>query len=133
MRLGQAYASALLLIGAGLLALAIAFTLPWLTVAAVVGVIATRSWGRTLVAVLLGLAGLAGVIAAISSEPASIIGLTGGALVAIGSVWTMMRGREWPVMGARYESTAKRRPTALSDWDAQDRGIDPTADDSASG
>lgn len=133
MRPGQAYASALLLIGAGLVALAIAFTLPWLTVAALVGVIATRSWGRTLVAVLLGVAGLAGVIAAFSSESASIVGVAGGAVLMTGSVWTIAKGRQWPVMGARYESTAKRRPTALSDWDAQDRGIDPTADDSASG
>jgi len=133
MRPGQAYASALLLIGAGLIALAIAFTLPWLTVAALVGVIATRSWGRTLVAVVLGLAGFAGVIAAFSSEPASIVGVTGGAVLVAGSVWTIAKGRQWPVMGARYESTAKRRPTALSDWDAQDRGIDPTADDRSSG
>lgn len=133
MRPGQAYASALLLIGAGLVALAIAFTLPWLTVAALVGVIATRSWGRTLVAVLLGVAGLAGVIAAFSSESASIVGVAGGVVLMTGSVWTIAKGRQWPVMGARYESTAKRRPTALSDWDAQDRGIDPTADDSASG
>lgn len=133
MRPGQAYASALLLITVGLGALVIAFGLPWLAVAAVVGVIATRSWGRALVAALLGLAGVAGVIAGLSAATLSAVGLVGGALLAIGSVWTMVKGRQWPVMGARYESTAKRRPAALSDWDAQDRGIDPTADDTASG
>lgn len=133
MRPGQAYASALLLIAVGLLALVVAFALPWLAVAALVGVIATRSWGRALVAVVLGLAGLAGVIAGLSAAPVSAVGVVGGALVVIGSAWTLVKGRQWPVMGARYESTAKRRPTALSDWDAQDRGIDPTADDITSG
>lgn len=133
MRPGQAYASALLLIAVGLIALVIAFALPWLTVAALVGVIATRSWGRTLVAVVLGLAGLAGVITGLLAEPVLVLGLIGGAILVIGSGWTMVKGRQWPVMGSRYESTARRRPTALSDWDAQDRGIDPTADDIASG
>jgi hypothetical protein len=41
--------------------------------------------------------------------------------------WTLASGSGWPTMGARYERTSAGRP-AISAWDAQDLGQDPTDD-----
>jgi hypothetical protein len=125
----------------------------WVALAAVAGVLATRSWGRTLVAVLALLAGWAGLTGAVwfaiarsglvdaavqslagasaSTDPEAGVGwlvaAIGGVLVIVAAAWTMARGRTWPAMGSRYETKAADRP-AVDAWDAQDLGQDPTDD-----
>jgi uncharacterized membrane protein (TIGR02234 family) len=148
--------------------------------AGVVAIVATRRVGRVVVGLLLGLAGvgvLADVIrvaadpnAALHDEAADAAGLTepvvrdagvsgwpilaalGAVLVLSAGVWTLLRGRHWPVMSARYErqaaeaATGEPAPAAGAAegtpmasrgglesakaqremWDAIDRGEDPT-------
>lgn len=125
----------------------------WVCLAGLAGILATRSWGRQLVAVLVLLAAAGGAAAAVgfaaspsSSAEAAVRALTGGpgngavsvtpwwllavvgGLIAlVGAAWTVARGRCWPAMGARYERRAKDR-AAISPWEAQDLGQDPTDD-----
>ena len=183
----RAYASALVLLAAGGLALLFAFGLTWGTaqipviagagdtvreqafsgrdlfpgaamagwvaLAAVAGIVATRSWGRTVVAVVAGLAGLLTVVvsvgfalspsraidatvaqlvgpgsnAVMASTPAWLVGALGGIVVLVAAGWTATRGRGWPTLGARYERHP-RGERSVSPWDAQDLGRDPTDD-----
>lgn len=125
----------------------------WVCLAGVAGILATRSWGRAIVGAIVVLAG--GVAAAVAvafaiapssaidsaaqstvGSPVSVAGsatgwwalsLLGAVLAAAAGAWTMVRGRRWPAMGARYER-APRRAAAVSQWDAMDKGVDPTDD-----
>jgi hypothetical protein len=45
----------------------------------------------------------------------------------VASGWTLARGRQWPTLGSRYERRS-RTTRAVSAWDAQDMGQDPTDD-----
>ena len=108
----------------------------WVALASVAGIVATRSWGRTLVAgigLLAGLAGLWGAVAVAVAPPAGAVGWAwllaalAGAVVVGAAGWTLVRGRGWPAMGRRYERRAKGR-REISAWDAQDLGRDPTDD-----
>lgn len=108
----------------------------WVALASVAGIVATRSWGRSLVAgigLLAGLAGMAGAVAFAVAPPDGasrvswLLAALAGAVVAGAAAWTLARGRSWPVMGGRYERRAKAR-REISAWDAQDLGRDPTDD-----
>ena len=125
----------------------------WVCLAGLAGILATRSWGRLLVALLVLVAATWGAVTAVlfavdpvSAAASGARGLTGGATVgavavtswwalaavgglvaAVGAAWTAVRGRRWPAMGARYERRAKGRE-AISPRDAQDVGQDPTDD-----
>jgi hypothetical protein len=108
----------------------------WLALASVAGIVATRSWGRSVVAAVGLVAGRAGVGGALafavappdgSTTGAWLVAVLAGVVVAVATAWTLVRGRSWPSMGRRYE----RRPATrrqLSAWDAQDLGRDPTDD-----
>lgn len=130
----RAYVLALVLVTAGMASLVIAFSLPWLSLAAVLGIVATRGWARRVVGALLVLAGIGSVVAALaplsSSGSIPVVGAIGGVLVTLGGAWTLTRGATWPAMGARYDGArpATRSPRPLSAWEAQDRGLDPTLD-----
>lgn len=105
----------------------------WVACAAVLGVVATRSWGRVLVGIAAAAAGLvaagAGTGFALTGEPGAsawwVLAVIGGLLATVAGFVTILNGRSWPSMGARYERGPARRP---SDWDAQDEGRDPTDD-----
>lgn len=124
----------------------------WIALAGAGGVIATRSWGRVVVGVILTLLGLAAVAAsfwfaavpgpaveaaagtATSGAVASVavtgwwaMAALGGALVAFAGGWTALAGRRWPSLGQRYQRV-DRADDPGSAWDALDRGIDPTVD-----
>lgn len=133
----RAYVVALVLLTGGLAAIVVATGVPWLLLALVLGVVATRGWARVVVGVLVGLVGLAVAlgfawVSATGTQdgPAATLAILGGVLVALVGAWTVRRGRAWPSMGSRYErtGTASKRARRLSDWEALDRGIDPTAD-----
>ena len=143
---GRAYALALVLMTAGGILLIAGAGLPWLTLAAVLGIVATRSWARTLVAGLLAVAGAAAMAAAVGQAFASdggegtsgaswLLVLSGGTLVAVGALWCAIQGRRWPAMGGRYEraggSSEGRARRSMSTWDALDQGLDPTDDASS--
>ena len=125
----------------------------WVCLASVAGILATRAWGRTVIGIIVVIAGLAVAVVAVSfavapspaidaaaraeigssvSVAAAVTGwwalsLLGGVLAAVAGLWTVVRGRRWPAMGARYERTPPRT-AAVTPWDAMDKGQDPTDD-----
>ena len=131
----RAYVLDLLLLTVGVLLVVVATGLPWLTLAVVLGIVATRGWGRTLAAGLLALGGLLAVVNAVAALAGEAVapgatGVVGGLAVTVAAVWAMARGRRWPAMGGRYER-ARKQPGAssrLAAWDALDHGVDPTED-----
>ena len=84
--------------------------------AGVVGILATKTWGRVPVGVALAGVGVAVLLT--GSWP--------GALLAVTGVYIALYGRGWRALGARYESPAARPRTEADVWDALDRGEDPT-------
>ena len=138
----------------------LAAVLPWLGLASVGGVFATRGWARVIVGLVVLATGLVSAVSAISfaldprsavlnqlnpdqlspdpltqwaSTPWWVRGLIGAlGLVAVGGL-IVARGRTWPGLSQRFERSAgtKAGPdaapiSALSAWDALDRGEDPT-------
>lgn len=125
----------------------------WACLAGVAGILATRSWGRVIVGVVVFVAGVVAAYAsarfavdsssAVDSAASAIVGspvtasgsitawwavaMMGGICAALAGAWTVLRGREWPAMGSRYERTP-RRAAPVSPWDALDKGEDPTDD-----
>jgi hypothetical protein len=121
--------------------------------ASVAGIVATRSWGRTVVAALAVASGAAAAAVAVwfaarssaviaehaaaasggatptitSATPAWALALVAGLVVVGAGGWTAVRGRRWPSLGTRYER-APRGERAPSAWEAQDLGRDPTDD-----
>ena len=128
--------------------------------AGVVALAATRRAGRVVVGGLLLLVG-AGVVAAVlgpdltaaalrsdavrsagALSPTAPVAATGwpsvtalgGLVLALAGLLTVLRGRSWPALGARYEapgahatrSDVPSAPTERSLWEALDRGEDPT-------
>lgn len=58
-----------------------------------------------------------------------LLALLGGLAVLAGGVLTVARGSRWSVMAARYDTPAGRRRAAAPDaWTQIDRGEDPTLD-----
>lgn len=134
---------------------------PWLPAVALVALagagalLAVRGVGRVAVGALLVGCGAVLALGAVSPLVSGRVGggaggdatliagwpllaALGAGLVAVAGVWSAVRGRGWPAMGARYERRAARSavrpaedpssgtaPVAL--WDALDRGDDPTA------
>jgi hypothetical protein len=117
----------------------------WIALAGVAGLVATRSWGRSVVAVIVLIAGLTGSAAAIafaarpsgfiesltpsataSLSPAWLVALAGGLCTVAAGAWALARGRRWASMGARYQRATPQ--SARSTWDLQDVGQDPTDD-----
>jgi hypothetical protein len=119
--------------------------LPWLPALAFVALagagalLATRGLLRVAVGVLLilagaGLAGGATTRLTAGASPLWCLTTTlGGVLVGAAGTLTVLHGRTWPGMAARYErpapasSGSSKRPVSKADlWDALDRGDDPT-------
>jgi uncharacterized membrane protein (TIGR02234 family) len=129
------------------------------SIAGAVAVIATRGLVRRLLGVLLAVVSMVLVVgparvladpsgaarqslarvavgAADAAGPATTawwwcaLAAVGGAAVFVGSVSTLLHGRSWPVMAARYEAPAGGRGTATTPdaWAQLDRGQDPTVD-----
>ena len=140
---GHAAESALPALGVALLVLA-------------AGVIAARGWLRRVVALVVVFVGAAVVALAVASRSdvasalehrtfavahTSVPAHTSGwavltviaGVVAVGcGALTAVLGSRWPALGSRYEAVGARRAeadaggAAVSEWDALDRGEDPT-------
>lgn len=106
-------ALALLILG-GLLAFwSGASAFGFVALAAVAGVIATRTFGRRLIAIAVVIAAVGGVVQ-MQAYPAA-------AVLLVAAVMIFLRAAHWPTLGARYE----RKP-ADNPWEQLDRGEDPT-------
>jgi hypothetical protein len=121
-----------------------AAAMAFLAVAGAAALLATRRVGRVVLGAVLALAGAAiaaGAVlgarpgsstvqrAAVTAGWPALFGI-GGLAVAAAGVLTVLRGRRWAELGARYEAPGAARPetgTAPGLWDALDRGDDPTA------
>lgn len=130
--------------------------LGWAGLAGIAALLATRGWVRVAVGVLLT---TFGVVVAIASPAAVrharvvaaagdrsnlarlggdlavhvngwwILSLAGGVLLAAAGLLTIVRGRRWPGMSARYDRPGAAAPAGddpASLWKALDRGDDPT-------
>lgn len=119
--------------------------------AGLVGLVATRGWGRALVGVIVAVAGVVAVggcvafalspsgrIDQVASADAGsplhveaswtgwwIVGAIGGLLILAVGAAAIMRGRTWPTMGSKYERSAAVRDP----WAQLDAGQDPTLDE----
>lgn len=94
--------------------------LGWLALAAVAGVVATRTWGRRVVGAVVAVAGVLAIIGS-GLQPITLAAL--GCVLT--GVLTVILGPGWPTMGGRYE----RAPSDRSVWQALDAGEDPTLRD----
>jgi hypothetical protein len=124
--------------------------IPWIDAVALVGLagagalLATRGRARTVVGVLLIIAGIGvlggGIDAAATASHVQpvwpVLCSVGGLAICYGGLIAVLRGRGWPAMGRRYERPisepveyVERGGPSRSDvamWDALDRGEDPT-------
>ena len=129
----------------------------WVALAAVAGIIATRTWGRVIVggvAVMAGAtAGVAGLtfifsrdaliraavddgeIISAQSNLWWLLAAVSGLAVVVAGIMVVARGRRWAALGRRYERAGGTRisdgqPTSAAQaCDALDQGQDPTVDD----
>jgi len=103
-----------------------------ISLAVVVGVVATGKWARRLVA---GIGVIASVVAAwsIASMPEGTIlnwQIASGFLILVLLLTNgaaLLISPAWPSMGARYQRTEFKEP-AVDVWGSLDRGVDPTID-----
>jgi uncharacterized membrane protein (TIGR02234 family) len=130
--------------------------LGWAGLAGIAALLATRGWARVAIGALLAAFGVIVAIAspyavgrahviAAAGEKSNLarvggevavhvtawwtLSLAGGVLLAAAGLLTVVRGRGWPGMSARYDRpgtarTAGEDPASL--WKALDRGDDPT-------
>ena len=123
-----------------------------LGLAGVAALAATRDWGRLAVGAVVALAGagICVVLIQVLADPAAAVlerspgdvavtsrlalggwpyvALLGGLLLLAAGLLTVVRGRSWSALGARYDApTEPKPPSEASLWDALDRGEDPTA------
>jgi hypothetical protein len=135
------------LLGGALLALAVAWTttfpskdlaraLGLVALAGTVLILVLRERGRRVVGLLLGLLGLAmglaGWMLTGPGFPLRVGYAVGGALVGFGGLLTMITAARWPGPADRFQRN-EAHPGAATDnpadlWQAQDAGLDPTAD-----
>lgn len=131
--------------------------LGWAGLAGLAALFATRGWVRVAVGVLLTGFGLAVAIAApaavhrshvisVAGEKSNLaklaadttvhtnawwtLALVGGVLLVAAGLLTVVRGRRWPGMSARYDRPSAAAPAVSDDpaslWKSMDRGEDPT-------
>jgi uncharacterized membrane protein (TIGR02234 family) len=114
--------------------------LGWVAVAGALALVAARGRARSAVGALLVAVGVGIVVAvAVTARGTALPGTAsgwpwvagvGGALVIAGAALTVARGRRWAAMSARYDAPAERTARAVdphvAQWDALDRGDDPT-------
>ena len=138
-------------LGAGALAPAAA-AMPLVVFAGLAGVIGSRRWVRRLIGVVIFLAGGILIWSGVSTATTLDVGdpvpspddgvivsvaigypalaAAAGLIVTIAGVLVVVRGAQWPSLGANYERSTDRPRDA---WEALDAGIDPTEDSPVDG
>lgn len=94
--------------------------LGWLALAAIPGIVATRTWGRRIIGSALI---VASVLALLIGGWVPVTAAALGCLLT--GVVTVVLGPTWPTMGSRYERVRSER----SAWQTLDAGEDPTLRD----
>lgn len=102
------------------------------SVVAVLGIIATGTWGRRIIGALAAVISVCALVSVLSTDFTGITRwiavssiLTIGLIVT--NMWAAVRGSRWPMLGRKYErDRADQEPT--DPWKALDQGIDPTLD-----
>jgi uncharacterized membrane protein (TIGR02234 family) len=132
-------------------AAAAAVPLALVAAAGLIAVALVRNWARRLLGVLIAAAGIGVLIAVIrviadpnrvarnSSKARSAgavvsahlgappyLAVLGGVLIVAGAVVTVLRAGTWPGPTSRYERATARAARPADDWEALDRGEDPT-------
>ena len=74
------------------------------------GLLATRAWGRRLVAGLLVVSGVGLVALSIGRGGWALAVVAGGLVVAAAGAYAWWRGPNWPSLGVRYERTPAEKP-----------------------
>jgi uncharacterized membrane protein (TIGR02234 family) len=125
-----------------------------LALAAAAGLIAValvRNWARRLLAVLIAAAGVgvlidvirvvadpdriaresskvrsAGAYASVHLSAAPYLSIVGGLLMVGGAVVAAVYAGRWPAPATRYERAAAKASRPVDDWEALERGEDPT-------
>ena len=125
----------------------VAAAMPIVGFAGLAGVIGSRRWVRRIIGAIVVIAGVALVWAGASTTLTLQVGNTNqssgvivsvtpiypiltalaGLALAMGGLLVVVRGSQWPTLGANYERSSDRPTDA---WRAMDEGLDPT-DDSA--
>ena len=110
--------------------------IPWISVSAVIsliavlGVVATSSWGRRVIGVCAAFAAASLGVSVLLTDYQGIIGWVAlVSVLSLGLIATnalaVVRGPSWPRLGRKYErSSADSLPR--DPWSALDQGIDPT-------
>lgn len=102
------------------------------SIVAVLGIIATKTWGRRVIGILAAIVSAITVVSLIGANSAGIgfwiaisVGLAVGLVLT--NLWAVARGSNWPILGRKYErQSLDHHPT--DPWKALDQGIDPTLD-----
>jgi uncharacterized membrane protein (TIGR02234 family) len=115
-------------------------------------IIAARSWVRRIVGTLVVMTGGATIAVAIASRSDvanelrsrafgvahvtvhsatsgwAVLTLIAGVVAVTAGAMTVIAGPHWPALGARYDAPTRRRSPddESSNWEALDRGEDPT-------
>ena len=109
----------------------------WVALAAVLAVLATKSWGRVAIGVVVLAAGVLVIFSSVSGGIDSnsnlwwVLAVAGGVAIGCAGGAILQRGRRWPGLGRRYEAPEGSNVLAVRQmmpWDAIDRGQDPTSD-----
>jgi len=123
----------------------LAAAMPVLLMAGIAGIVGSRGLGRRIVGILIVVVGAVLALSVLqiafleglgslvpdgvgeySTGVAFALAAVGGALLGVaGGVLVTARGASWPSLGRGYERATK---APRDDWEALDRGLDPTVD-----
>jgi|TARA_B110000503_G_scaffold18645_1_gene27581 hypothetical protein len=100
------------------------------SLAVVIGVLATRTWGRRILGSLGAVISIVGIYSLIMLDTDALnslwwvaIALCAGLLVT--NLVIAVSSKKWPTLGGKYSRSA---PAELDAWELLDAGVDPTVD-----
>lgn len=106
------------------------FAVGAVSLAVVIGVLATRTWGRRFLGSLGAVISFVGIYSLIMLDKDALnylwwvaIVLSAGLLVT--NLVIAVTSKKWPTLGGKYSRSA---PAELDTWELLDAGVDPTVD-----
>lgn len=73
-----------------------------------------------------GRASITELILALNATPFPVVGIVGGAILALGGLLVLVTASRWPRGSRKYEADRDRSTSAAGTWDALTGGDDPT-------